>query len=79
LKRLAEGGVTRFTALYLCQDADRIGPARSARLIDLEITPMFGAVLAHVGASQPVLDMIISSPFGDDNIDDFSGSQGFQP
>lgn len=78
IEALAEGGVTRFTALYLCQDADRIGPARSARLIDLEITPLFDAVLVHVGASQPVLDMIISSPFGDDNIDDFLGHKGFR-
>ncbi len=77
IEGLAEGGVTRFTALYLCQDADRIGPIRSARLIDLEVTPMFDAVLVHVGASQPVLDMILSSPFGDDNIDDFLGNKGF--
>jgi len=77
IEALAEGGVTRFTALYLCQDASRIGPIRSARLIDLEITPMFDAVLVHVGASQPVLDMILSSPFGDNNIDDFLGHKGF--
>jgi hypothetical protein len=30
----AEGGITRFIVLYHCDDADRIGPIRSARETD---------------------------------------------
>ncbi len=74
---LAEGGITRFTATYLCQDAETIGPVRSARLIDLQLWPMLDAVLVHVGASQPVMDMILSSPWAEANLDEYLGAPGF--
>jgi Protein of unknown function (DUF3048) N-terminal domain/Protein of unknown function (DUF3048) C-terminal domain len=43
----AEGGITRFIAVYHCQDATRVGPVRSARPVDPPIlmlfrTPLFG-------------------------------------
>jgi LysM repeat protein len=76
---LAEGGITRFTAVFLCNAADAdIGPVRSARLIDLQLAPMFKAILVHVGASQPVLDMIWSSEIGEADFDPvFRGTFGF--
>jgi LysM repeat protein len=76
---LAEGGITRFTAVFLCNAADAdIGPVRSARLIDLQLTPMFKAILVHVGASQPVLDMIWSSEIGEADFDPvFRNTFGF--
>jgi hypothetical protein len=42
-----EGGITRFIAIYQCQDASRVEPVRSARLTDVDIlvqfdTPLFG-------------------------------------
>ena len=42
-----EGGITRFIAMYQCQDASRVEPVRSARTTDPEIlvqygTPAFG-------------------------------------
>ena len=42
---------TRFTAMYFGQDADRIGPVRSARLVNLQLAPMYDAALACSGAS----------------------------
>lgn len=67
---LAEGGVTRFTAVFLCSNVDAdIGPIRSARLIDLQLAPMLKAILVHVGASAPVLDMIWSSEVGEADFD----------
>ncbi len=67
---LAEGGITRFTAVYLCTpDAVPVGPIRSARLIDLQLAPMFKAILVHAGASAPVEDMIWSSEVGDAEFD----------
>jgi hypothetical protein len=37
-----EGGITRFIAVYQCQDSKRIGPVRSARLTDPDILIQFG-------------------------------------
>ncbi|MCS7251640.1 MAG: DUF3048 domain-containing protein [Thermoflexus sp.] len=59
----AEGGVTRFTAIYLGQDAELVGSVRSARLIDLEIPAMFKAILAYSGASVGVNARIRASDF----------------
>lgn len=57
----AEGGATRFTAVFLSQDAEPVGSVRSARLIDLEIPAMYQAVLAYSGASEGVKARIRAS------------------
>ncbi len=54
---LSEGGITRFSAIYLCQAAAEIAGVRSGRLIDLHLVPMFDAIFVHVGASRPVLEL----------------------
>lgn len=46
--------VTRFTAVFLSQDPEVIGPVRSARLVNLELAPPFKAALVHSGASDAV-------------------------
>ncbi|HUC13437.1 MAG TPA: DUF3048 domain-containing protein, partial [Acidimicrobiales bacterium] len=57
-----EGGITRFIAVYQCQDAARIEPVRSGRFVDVQILQPLGKVLfAYSGAIQPVLDAIDSS------------------
>ena len=48
---LAEGGITRFNALFHSQLPDDIGPVRSARLSDLWIVPQYGALFFFSGAS----------------------------
>jgi hypothetical protein len=50
-EHLAEAGLTRFTAVFLQNDAAKIGSIRSARYIDTEIAPMFGAMLVTSGSS----------------------------
>ncbi len=69
-----EGGVTRFAAIFRSQTPEHVGPVRSARLLDLNLVPMYNALLAFSGASDPVLEMIrgaewrfqaISTAFGD--------------
>lgn len=55
---LAEGGITRYAAVFHSRDAQSVGPIRSARLSDLHYLPMLRGILAHVGASGPVLDRI---------------------
>jgi hypothetical protein len=56
-----EGGITRFVAVYQCQNADRIEPVRSARLVDPKILEPLGRMLiAYSGAIQPAVGEINS-------------------
>lgn len=55
---LVEGGITRYAVVFHSRDAQSVGPIRSARLSDLQYLPMLRGILAHVGASGPVLDRI---------------------
>ena len=58
-----EGGITRYAAVFQCQDAALIGPVRSARNIDIGILGQLGTPLeAHVGGINPVLANIDASP-----------------
>ncbi len=50
-EHLAEQGLTRFTAIFLQNDAAKVGSVRSARYIDTEIVPMFQALLVTSGSS----------------------------
>ena len=59
----AEGGTTRFTALYLSQGAAQIGSVRSARMIDLEIPAMYQAMFGFSGASGGVKLRLEESDF----------------
>ena len=55
---VAEGGVTRFSALFTQEDVGQIAPIRSARLISLELARQFDALLVYHGASIGVQDRI---------------------
>ena len=58
-----EGGITRYAAVFQCQDAALIGPVRSARNIDIGILGQLGNPLeAHVGGINPVISNIDASP-----------------
>lgn len=48
---IAEGGITRFLALYQAQQPDYIGPVRSARPYYVEWAAAFDASYAHAGGS----------------------------
>jgi hypothetical protein len=58
-----EGHLTRFTAIFWTQTPPRIGSIRSARLIDLEIPAMYGAIFAYSGAAEPIRQRIAALPF----------------
>ncbi|HLG67181.1 MAG TPA: DUF3048 domain-containing protein [Acidimicrobiales bacterium] len=61
-----EGGVTRYVAIFQCQQAAEVGPIRSARNIDIGILGEFGQPLfVHVGGINPVLANIAASPLID--------------
>ncbi|MBP6044560.1 MAG: DUF3048 domain-containing protein [Microgenomates group bacterium] len=50
---VAEGGITRFLAMFYCQDAKPIGPVRSARIYFLKLLQGYGnsPLYAHVGGA----------------------------
>jgi hypothetical protein len=53
---VAEGGITRFLAIFYCQDAGQVGPIRSARTYFLDFASEYGdhPLYTHVGgANQP--------------------------
>lgn len=59
----AEGGVTRFAAFFRSVIPDRVGPVRSARLMDIELLTMYNAILAYSGTSEPIQQLILNSDF----------------
>lgn len=58
-----EGGVTRFAAIYRSQTPPLVGSIRSARLVDIELTTMYQALLAYSGTSEPIQNLLKSAPF----------------
>ncbi|MCZ7542675.1 MAG: DUF3048 domain-containing protein [Anaerolineae bacterium] len=65
-EHIVEGGGTRFTAVYLTEDLQRIGSTRSARLVDLYLTPIYRGLLAYSGGSIGTMQQMRAQPwFGD--------------
>ncbi|NCF65008.1 MAG: DUF3048 domain-containing protein [Chloroflexi bacterium] len=58
-----EGNLTRFTAIFYGNTPEKIGPVRSARLIDLELPAMYDAALAYSGSSKGVAERLRNSDF----------------
>jgi hypothetical protein len=50
----AEAYLTRFTAIFLGQDVDLLGPVRSVRIPDSEVVPIFKAALVASGGHPAV-------------------------
>ncbi|MDO8621567.1 MAG: DUF3048 domain-containing protein [Candidatus Levybacteria bacterium] len=50
---VAEGSITRFLAVFYCQDAGQVGPVRSARTYFLDFISEYGSnpLYAHVGGA----------------------------
>lgn len=48
---VAEGGITRFLSMFLCQDSGDIAPIRSARTYFLDWVSEYDAAYAHVGGA----------------------------
>ena len=66
IEEIMEGwGVTRFTGVYLGEEAARVRPLRSARLSSLSIAPQYDAALVHTGASDPIRWLISQASFVD--------------
>ncbi len=62
-EELVEGGLTRFLVVLHCQSAPRLGPIRSARLVDPDLLIPYAPVLfGYSGAAPPVLTKVRSTP-----------------
>lgn len=72
---IAEGGITRFLALYQDGAPDYIGPVRSARPYYVQWCMSFDCALAHAGGSPEALGNIKS--WGTKDLDQFANSAAF--
>ncbi len=73
---LAEGGITRYVALYQSDASTSIGPVRSARPYYVSWILGFDADYAHVGGSPEALADIAS--WGVKDLDEFSNGNYYQ-
>lgn len=73
---IAEGGITRFLALFQEAKPDYIGPVRSARPYYLEWLQGYDAAIAHVGGSPEALNLIKTTGIKD--LDQFYNSGTYQ-
>jgi hypothetical protein len=64
---IAEGGITRFMAVYGPRDADKVGPVRSARVYYVDWSEEYNALYAHAGGAQNALTKIV-----EDNVPDLN-------
>lgn len=61
---LAEGGITRFMAIFASHDTiDKIGPVRSARPYFVDLAEEYRGVYAHVGGSPQALGVLNSNEY----------------
>lgn len=60
-----EEGASRFLAVYYGQDAQQVGPIRSARFFDVNVVRMYKAIFAFGSAWIRVLDRLRQSSFSD--------------
>jgi hypothetical protein len=70
---------TRWTAVYLGQSPERVGPIRSGRIIDLEIPAMYNAVFANSGFSNGVVALFRNSDLYPDWVVSDSLPETIQP
>lgn len=73
---IAEGGITRFLALYQDTQPDYLGPVRSARPYFVQWCMGFDCALAHVGGSPEALADIPA--WGTKNLDQFANASAFE-
>lgn len=72
---IAEGGITRFLALYQESKPQIIGPVRSLRLYDVDWFAPLQASIAHVGGSKAALDEVRNGTYRD--LDQFFNSPSY--
>src|SRR5437660_5066582 len=66
---VTEGGISRFSALYMSAPSGRLGPIRSARLVTIALARIYSAVVVYSGGSEYINSQIRSAgiPHVDEN------------
>ena len=64
-EHITEGNLTRLTMIVYGDNPEKMGPIRSARLIDVELPAMYDAALVFSGASTGVSNKLFASDFSD--------------
>lgn len=77
-EELAEGGITRFLAMYHCNDADELGPVRSARLVDSDILREYAPVLFAYSGGNPLVKKKVEETDGIVNLRFGARPEGFE-
>ncbi|MGZ6004691.1 MAG: DUF3048 domain-containing protein [Candidatus Saccharimonadales bacterium] len=76
VEAIAEGGITRFLALYQEAQPQYIGPVRSVRPYYLDFALAFNASVAHVGGSPEALGQVRGLKVRD--LDEFANAGAYQ-
>jgi len=71
----AEGGITRYLAVYHHQDSEKIGPVRSARSYFIDKSMEYNAVFVHCGGSPEALKDIQTLKI--DSFNELKGERNF--
>jgi len=58
-------GLTRLHAIFYSQDAETVGPVRSARLLDQSLVHMYQSIFAFGSAEQRTYSRLLGSDFAD--------------
>ena len=72
---IAEGGITRFLAVYQQEKPQLIGPVRSVRMYYVDWVAAFNASVAHIGGSAAALAEVRNGTYRD--IDQFFNSGSY--
>ncbi len=58
-------GLTRFHTIFYGNDAEQVGPIRSARLLDSALIRMYKSIFAFGGADQRILNVLFNAEYAD--------------
>ena len=61
-EHLLAGGITRFSAVYLSEEPEHVGPIRSARLVDFELVRIYRALFTYSGMAEGTIDILRGDP-----------------
>lgn len=71
----AEGGISRFLAIFYCGSSEVVGPIRSARPYLVDVAKEYGGMYIHVGGSQDALNYLATG--GWPYLNEFSSGKYF--
>jgi DUF3048 family protein len=64
-----EAGITRFIAVFQCQESKRVGPVRSGRITDIGVLAQYGKpIFGYAGGANLVVKAIDTAPIVDESM-----------